>query len=90
MIRAVVYARAMERTSPETSTTTCCWTSIERDMTTTIATKTDLQLLQREVASLRLELADVRMRKLLNSLTFDLGLMLTAACVVFFVAMKLT
>jgi hypothetical protein len=62
----------------------------ERDMAKTIANRTDLQLLRREVASLRLALTDVRMRMLLNSFTLDFGLMLTAACVIFFVAMKLT
>jgi len=55
-----------------------------------VVSNADLNSLRREVAALRLELADFRMRALLNSFTFDFGLMLTAACLVFVVAMKLT
>lgn len=53
-----------------------------------IAPDSELHSLRREITSLQSELAMVRMRMLLNSLMLDFGLVLTAVCVVFFLAMK--
>jgi len=63
--------------------------AMERDMTTSIATKADIQLLQREIEILRRDVAK-DMELLRSSITIRLGSMLMVAVSILFAALKLT
>ncbi|MCW5571472.1 MAG: hypothetical protein KIT37_00415 [Steroidobacteraceae bacterium] len=63
--------------------------AMERDMTTSIATKADMQMLQREIEILRRDVAK-DMELLRSSITIRLGSMLMVAVSILFAALKLT
>ena len=63
--------------------------AMERDMTTSIATKSDVQALQRDIGTLRRDVAK-DMELLRSSMTIRLGSMLIVSTTLLFAALKLT